>query len=292
MTTLTRRLLLGLSGLAAGVALPAGAAPPAPPAPKLIVALSIDQFAGDLYRQYRSSFSGGLARLGGGVAFTGYQSHAATETCPGHSTILSGRHPGRDRDRRQQLVRREDGIDASIASPPPGTVRSQRPRPAESCMSTTLWRLGQGGGVRRNRSFAVSGKDRAAITMARAACRRRLLVGRWTVGFTTSPFAGPATLAITRACTTPSTRRSLRQAGAAARPHALGTNPRRPARRLEKPETLRQDRAVWPRTARRGDDVREPRPIRTFAATHRLPGAIYAPRRLFDQRCRSPSPSG
>ncbi|MGC6751782.1 alkaline phosphatase family protein, partial [Escherichia coli] len=25
----------------------------------------------------------------------GYQSHAATETCPGHSTILTGDHPAR-----------------------------------------------------------------------------------------------------------------------------------------------------------------------------------------------------
>ncbi|MEO7541759.1 MAG: alkaline phosphatase family protein, partial [Sphingomicrobium sp.] len=41
-------------------------------------------------------FTGGLARLAGGTAFrNGYQSHAATETCPGHSTILTGDRPAR-----------------------------------------------------------------------------------------------------------------------------------------------------------------------------------------------------
>jgi len=83
--------------LATAIAVSAPAAPPparkAPPTPKLIVAISIDQFADALYQRYRPTFTGGLARLGRGVTFTGYQSHAATETCPGHSTILTGRHP-------------------------------------------------------------------------------------------------------------------------------------------------------------------------------------------------------
>ncbi|MEQ6410534.1 alkaline phosphatase family protein, partial [Salmonella enterica subsp. enterica serovar Enteritidis] len=35
-----------------------------------------------------------FARLLNGAVFpSGYQSHAATETCPGHSTILSGFRP-------------------------------------------------------------------------------------------------------------------------------------------------------------------------------------------------------
>jgi len=82
--------------LVTAIAATATAAPPArkaPPTPKLIVAISVDQFADALYQRYRPTFTGGLARLGRGVTFTGYQSHAATETCPGHSTILTGRHP-------------------------------------------------------------------------------------------------------------------------------------------------------------------------------------------------------
>ncbi|WP_225204491.1 alkaline phosphatase family protein [Novosphingobium huizhouense] len=65
-------------------------------APRLLVAIAVDQFSADLFAQYRSHFTGGLARLAGGMAFpAGYQSHAATETCPGHSTILTGMHPAR-----------------------------------------------------------------------------------------------------------------------------------------------------------------------------------------------------
>ncbi len=65
-------------------------------APKLIVVISVDQFSGDVFNEYRRYFTGGFARLQDGVVFpAGYQSHAATETCPGHSTITTGVRPGR-----------------------------------------------------------------------------------------------------------------------------------------------------------------------------------------------------
>ena len=74
---------------------PAGPAPAAPRTPpRLIVAISVDQFSADLFAQYRNHYTDGMARLAGGVVFpSGYQSHAATETCPGHSTILTGMRP-------------------------------------------------------------------------------------------------------------------------------------------------------------------------------------------------------
>jgi phosphonoacetate hydrolase len=73
---------------------PAAKVTAATPAPKLVVVISVDQFSADLFAEYRSHFTGGLARLASGVVFpAGYQSHAATETCPGHSTILTGNHP-------------------------------------------------------------------------------------------------------------------------------------------------------------------------------------------------------
>ena len=63
-------------------------------APKLVVAIAIDQFSADIFAQYRQRFTGGFARLTSGAVFpSGYQSHAATETCPGHSTILTGNRP-------------------------------------------------------------------------------------------------------------------------------------------------------------------------------------------------------
>ncbi|WP_375403096.1 alkaline phosphatase family protein [uncultured Sphingomonas sp.] len=65
-------------------------------APKLIVAISVDQLSADLFAQYRQHFTGGFARLLRGAVFpSAYQGHAASETCPGHSTILTGYHPAK-----------------------------------------------------------------------------------------------------------------------------------------------------------------------------------------------------
>ena len=64
--------------------------------PKLIVAISVDQLSADLFAEYRGEFTGGLKRLQHGAVFpSGYQSQSATETCPGHATILTGVRPGR-----------------------------------------------------------------------------------------------------------------------------------------------------------------------------------------------------
>ena len=70
------------------------AAPSAPP--KLLIAIAVDQYSADLFAQYRQHYTAGLARLMTGAVFpSAFQSHAATETCPGHSTILTGVHPSR-----------------------------------------------------------------------------------------------------------------------------------------------------------------------------------------------------
>lgn len=67
-----------------------------PPHPKLVVTIAVDQFSADLFTEYRPLYQAGLKRLAGGVVFPrGHQSHASTETCPGHSTILTGMRPGR-----------------------------------------------------------------------------------------------------------------------------------------------------------------------------------------------------
>lgn len=74
---------------------PAEATAPSGP-PRLVVAIAVDQFSADLFAQYRQHFTGGFARLTSGAVFpSAFQSHAATETCPGHSTILTGAHPAR-----------------------------------------------------------------------------------------------------------------------------------------------------------------------------------------------------
>jgi len=97
-------LTAALAAIAMAAPLPAQEAPPpaAAPAPapsletppKLVVTISVDQFSADLFAEYRNRFTGGFRRLLDGAVFpSGYQSHAATETCPGHSTILTGFRP-------------------------------------------------------------------------------------------------------------------------------------------------------------------------------------------------------
>ncbi|MBU7589339.1 MAG: alkaline phosphatase family protein [Sphingopyxis terrae] len=100
LKSLTTVLAATLCFATAGAGLAQDSAPPvakvtaATPPPKLIVAISVDQFSADLFAEYRSHYTGGLARLASGVVFpAGYQSHGATETCPGHATILTGNHP-------------------------------------------------------------------------------------------------------------------------------------------------------------------------------------------------------
>ena len=84
-----------LAGASAGSA-QTTPAPAAAPPPKLILAIAVDQFSADLFAEYRNRYAFGLKRLQQGAVFpAGYQSHAATETCPGHSTILTGAHPAR-----------------------------------------------------------------------------------------------------------------------------------------------------------------------------------------------------
>lgn len=93
-TALTAPALADEAPTPAPVAAPQAASQPAP---RLVLAISVDQFSADLFAQYRRHYTAGLKRLQDGAVFpSGYQSHAATETCPGHSTLLTGTHPARN----------------------------------------------------------------------------------------------------------------------------------------------------------------------------------------------------
>lgn len=139
------------------------------PAPKLILAIAVDQFSGNLFDEWRPHFQGGLKRLSAGLVYpAGYQSHAATETCPGHSTLLTGKHPNKT------------GIVANDMRDPatgkmvyclydPGVTRAEGgvepPVGPAQLMATTLgdWLKAASPA---SRVVAVSGKDRGAISMA------------------------------------------------------------------------------------------------------------------------------
>jgi len=155
---------------AAALALSAPAAAAERPPPKLIVAISVDQFSADLFAQYRQHFTGGLRRLEEGVVFpSGYQSHNVTETCPGHSTILTG-----DRPARTGIIANE-WFDQSLARPDKQVYCSEDPSvPGSSSehytVSTQFLKVPTLGDRMkaadpRSRSVAIAGKDRAAIMM-------------------------------------------------------------------------------------------------------------------------------
>ena len=157
-----------LAAVAAFVAAPATAQPAQPP--KLIVAIAVDQFSADLWDEYRPHFTAGLARLGAGVAFrNGYQSHNATETCPGHSTILTGSHPSRTGIIANVwydlgLQRSDKEVYCAEDERVPGTSSLSYTVSPLHLMVPTLgeWVKGQ---HRGSRNVAIAGKDRAAVMM-------------------------------------------------------------------------------------------------------------------------------
>jgi phosphonoacetate hydrolase len=143
--------------------------------PKLIIAIAVDQLSSDLFTQYRPLFRGGLARLGGGVVFPqGYQAHAATETCPGHSTILTGAHPARSgmiaNNWYDLSLTRDDKRVYCSEDPTVAGSSSASGRYAPSAQYLRTPTLGQRmrAADPRTRVVSVAGKDRAAIMMAGA----------------------------------------------------------------------------------------------------------------------------
>lgn len=157
-----------LAGLLALATTPAAAQ--APQRPRLIVAISVDQLSADLFAQYRQHFTGGLRRLQNGIVFpSGYQSHSGTETCPGHSTILTGARPARTgiiaNNWFDQGASREDKYIYCAEDERISGSSSER-------YTVSPWHLrvpALGDLMRsadpRSRVVAVSGKDRAAIMM-------------------------------------------------------------------------------------------------------------------------------
>ena len=145
--------------------------PPQPPA-RLVIAISVDQLSADLFEQYRSSFTGGFARLAleGTLFNNGYQSHAATETCPGHSTLLTGRHPAAtgivaNEWIDQGATRADKRIYCSEDESRPGSTFANYQVSSVHLRAQTL-----GDRLKaispRSRNVAIAGKDRAAVMMS------------------------------------------------------------------------------------------------------------------------------
>ncbi|MET0337554.1 MAG: alkaline phosphatase family protein [Caulobacter sp.] len=141
------------------------------PAPKLVVAIVIDQFSANLFNQQRAKFTSGLKSLESGLVYAnGYQSHAATETCPGHSTVLTGKRPANTGIPANDWIDRATGEEVYCLAVPENTLADGGPgengRVGSSAMRVSNladWLKTSSPG---SRSFAVSGKDRGAINLA------------------------------------------------------------------------------------------------------------------------------
>src|SRR5215218_914795 len=165
------KFLAGLTALW-GTAVPGTRPLPVPPLPpKLLVVISVDQFSADLWDEYRPQFTRGLLRIGMGTVFrNGYQSHAATETCSGHSTLLTGDRPATTGIVAnlwvdQSLGRSDKSVYCAEDPLAPGSSSVEYKVPDKHLRVPTLGdRMKATWPASRN--VAVSGKDRAAVMMS------------------------------------------------------------------------------------------------------------------------------
>ena len=146
-----------------------------PPQPKLVVALVVDQYSTDLFNEYRPLYTAGLAQLADGVVFPrGHQGHASTETCPGHSTILTGARPARTgiiaNDWQNPLLPRKDKDSETFTvycvekTGAPGSDARKKVMTHETLLVPTLGDRMKAKDA-STRVVSVSGKDRAAIML-------------------------------------------------------------------------------------------------------------------------------
>lgn len=146
--------------------------PASVPQTTLIVVVVIDQFGSNLFNQYRADFTGGLRSLTaqGIVYASGYQTHGMTETCPGHSTILTGVHPNRTGIAGNDWIDRTTGEEVYCLAAPANRLADGGDGENGPVGPDQLRARGLGDWLKEaspdNRVFAVSGKDRGAINLA------------------------------------------------------------------------------------------------------------------------------
>jgi len=191
------RLPLMLLAAAASmmIASPAVAEPREAPTvpPRLVVAISVDQFSADLFAQYRQHFTAGLGRLLTGAVFpSAFQSHAATETCPGHSTLLTGARPARTGIIANTwfvpgIARADKRVYCSEDETDPASTSRNPVVSARQLKAPTLGdRLKAAN--RKSLNVAVSAKDRAVVMMG----GHSIDAGYWWKGGAFATLAGRA----------------------------------------------------------------------------------------------------
>jgi predicted AlkP superfamily pyrophosphatase or phosphodiesterase len=140
-----------------------------PMRPRLVVVLSIDQMRVDYLSRFAPLYKGGLKRLieRGAVFNNARYRHASTETGPGHSVLLSGRHPSHSGIVANEwwdpyLKKPINVVDDPFHLPLGGEGRSASPVNALSFTVGDALKLANV----NSRVVGVSLKDRSAILMA------------------------------------------------------------------------------------------------------------------------------
>lgn len=180
---LKRLLLTAVSACVALTPMMATAAPaasaanvtqtaPAQTQPRLVVTVVVDQLSANLFNQYRSRFTGGFKRLidEGLVHANGFQTHGVTETCPGHSTVLTGMHPthtgiGVNYSNDDETGEGRYCLASEVNTLAHGRVTDNGNVGLELLKVDTLGDWLQATSP-DSKVFAVSGKDRGAINLA------------------------------------------------------------------------------------------------------------------------------
>jgi hypothetical protein len=144
----------------------------APRRPKLVVAITVDQFRYDYLTKFRDKYNGGLARLlNQGAVFTNaYYEHYPTVTAIGHSTFLTGATPSIsgiianewfDRETGKAVTSVEDSEAITLGGQGRGGKAASPRRLLVSTVGDELKMAGRGSKV-----IGISVKDRSAILPA------------------------------------------------------------------------------------------------------------------------------
>jgi predicted AlkP superfamily pyrophosphatase or phosphodiesterase len=165
------RALVGGAALAAAGAWTVGDAPPGAGSarPRLVVFVSVDQMHSDYLSRFAPLFEGGLKRFNeeGAVFTNAYYRHSNSETGPGHSVLLSGRHARDTGIVANEWYDRLQGAEVNVVDDPasealPGPGRGASPA---HFIGPTLGDL-----LKRvspdSRVVGVAMKDRSAILMS------------------------------------------------------------------------------------------------------------------------------
>jgi predicted AlkP superfamily pyrophosphatase or phosphodiesterase len=154
--------------LAAFLSTSSGFTQPAPPPPRLVLMISVDQMRFDYLTRFDPLYKGGLRMLlDRGAVFTNANyRHATTETGPGHSVLLSGRHPSHSGIVGNEWYDRYLDKAINVVDDPAQSPIGGRGRPASpvNALGFTVGDVLKATSP-QSRVVGVSLKDRSAILM-------------------------------------------------------------------------------------------------------------------------------